>query len=85
MNPGRHRLRGGAIAPAPLTGIATTELPIRYVRIEIRTPGDEAPVTAIEILSPANKRPGPDGADAYERKRRELLRSDAHLREHGLR
>lgn len=73
--------QGVAIAPAPLTGIATMELPTRYVRIEIRTLGDEALVTAIEILSPANKRPGPDGADAYERKRRELLRSDAHLLE----
>ena len=36
-------------------------------------------VTAIEILSPVNKRPGRDGADAYDRKRRELLRSEAHL------
>lgn len=73
--------QGVAIAPAPLTGIATMELPTRYVRIEIRTLGDEALVTAIAILSPANKRPGLDGADAYERKRRELLRSDAHLLE----
>lgn len=59
----------------------TMELPTRYVRIEIRTLGDEALVTAIEILSLVNKRPGTDGADAYERKRRELLRSDANLLE----
>jgi hypothetical protein len=70
-----------AIAPAPLTGLTTLDLPTRYSRIEIRTLGDEALVTAIEILSPVNKRPGADGAEAYDRKRRELLRSDAHLLE----
>lgn len=73
--------QGTIIAPAPLTGIATMDLPTRYVRIEIRTLGDEALVTAIELLSPVNKRPGVDSADAYERKRRELLRSDTHLLE----
>lgn len=70
-----------AIAPAPLTGISTMDLPTRYVRIEIRTLTDEALVTAIEILSPVNKRAGSDGAEAYDRKRRELLRSDAHVLE----
>lgn len=72
---------GVTIAPAPLTGITTMELPTQYARIEIRTLGEEALVTAIEILSPVNKRPGLDGADAYERKRGEILRSDAHLLE----
>lgn len=75
--------RGGAvaIAPAPLTGIVALEAPTRYQRIEVRTVGDETLVAAIEILSPVNKRPGVEGADAYERKRRELLRSEAHLME----
>lgn len=72
---------GVAIAPAPLMGLTTLDLPTRYSRIEIRTLSDESLVTAIEILSPVNKRPGADGADAYERKRREILRSDAHLLE----
>lgn len=72
---------GATIAPAPLTGLTTLDLPTRYSRIEVRTVGDEALVTAIEILSPVNKRPGVDGAEAYERKRREILRSDAHLLE----
>ncbi|RPI85837.1 MAG: DUF4058 family protein [Planctomycetaceae bacterium] len=35
-------------------------------------------VTLIEILSPSNKRPGPDRV-AYERKQYEILGSDAHL------
>jgi hypothetical protein len=73
--------RGRAIAPAPLTGTVTMETPTRYHRIEIRTLGDETLVTAIEILSPVNKRPGVDSADAYERKRREVFRSAAHLLE----
>lgn len=68
-----------AIAPAPLTGTAAMEVATRYARIEIRTVENEALVTAIELLSPVNKRPGFEGADAYERKRQELFRSDAHL------
>ncbi|NJO82357.1 MAG: DUF4058 family protein [Blastochloris sp.] len=70
-----------AIAPAPMTGLLTVDVPTRYSRIEIRTLGDETLVTAIEVLSPVNKRPGADGADAYERKRREILRSEVHLLE----
>jgi hypothetical protein len=57
------------------------EIPTRYGRVEVRTVGDETLVTAIEVLSPANKRPGVDGADAYEKKRQELYRSTAHLLE----
>lgn len=70
-----------AIAPAPLITTAVMEVPTRYARLEIRTVGDEVLVTAIELLSPANKRPGAEGADAYEKKRQELFRSEAHLLE----
>jgi hypothetical protein len=38
-------------------------------------------VTAIEILSPVNKRPGHDAYRDYHRNRRALLRSDANLLE----
>lgn len=72
---------GAAIDAAPLTGTATMEIPTRYARIEIRAIGDDTLVTAIELLSPANKRPGAEGADAYEKKRQELFRSAAHLLE----
>lgn len=68
-------------APTPPSRLTTLDLLTRYSRIEIRTLSDESLVTAIEILSPVNKRPGADGADAYERKRREIFRSDAHLLE----
>jgi hypothetical protein len=47
----------------------------------VRTVADNVLVTAIELLPPANKRPGPDGADAYEKKRQELFKSTAHLLE----
>jgi len=69
------------VAPAPLTLPALMEVPTRYARVEVRTVDDDALVTAIELLSPANKRPGADGADAYEKKRQELFRSTAHLLE----
>ncbi len=70
-----------ALASAPLTGTAAMEVPTRYARVEIRTVDDETLITAIELLSPVNKRPGADGADAYERKRQEVFRSAAHLLE----
>ena len=38
-------------------------------------------VTAIEILSPVNKRPGHEAYRDYHRKRRALVRSDANLLE----
>ncbi len=70
-----------AIAQSPLTGTAVMEIPTRYARVEVRTVGDATLVTAIELLSPANKRPGAEGAEAYEKKRQELFRSEAHLLE----
>jgi hypothetical protein len=79
----RPALAGAAtvIAAAPLTGTIALDVPTRYHRIEIRAVGDEALVTAIELLSPVNKRPGAEAADAYERKRREIFQSAAHLLE----
>lgn len=70
-----------AIAPAPLTVAAAMEIPTRYARLEIRATEGDTLITAIELLPPANKRPGVDGADAYEKKRQELFQSAAHLLE----
>ncbi len=52
----------------------------RETYLEIRTRGDdgETLVTALELLSPANKRPGP-GRDLYRRKQRETLAGQTHL------
>ncbi len=74
-----HESAAVVIAPAPLTGLI--EVATRYHRIEIRTVGEEHLVTVIELLSPVNKRPGADAADAYERKRRDVLHSTVHLLE----
>ena len=69
------------IAPAPLTITVAMDLPTRYARLEIRAIEGDVLVTSIELLSPANKRPGVDGADAYEKKRQEVFKSSAHLLE----
>jgi hypothetical protein len=69
---------------APLLGLSTLaepEVPAKSQRIEIRTVGPETLVTVIELLSPANKRSGTESFEAYQRKRRDLLRSDVHLLE----
>lgn len=69
------------IEAPPLIGTAVVEVATRYARIEIRAVHNAALVTAIELLSPANKRPGVDGVEAYEKKRQELFQSSAHLLE----
>jgi hypothetical protein len=70
-----------AVEAAPLTLPALMEVPVEYARIEIRTVRDQVLVTAIELLSPSNKRSGADGADAYEKKRQQIFASTAHLME----
>ena len=50
----------------------------RVAYLEIRDRWDRELVTVIELLSPSNKRPGEDRLQ-YLAKRRELLRSTAHL------
>lgn len=53
--------------------------PIRHPFVEIRDPArGHKLVTLIEILSPSNKHPGPD-RDAYVRKQKDILGSDASL------
>jgi hypothetical protein len=57
------------------------ELPLRLFTVEVRETGTLRLVAAIEILSPVNKQPGHEAHDEYLRKRREFLRSGAHLME----
>ncbi len=49
------------------------------VEIYIGRGNDRRLVTAIELLSPANKKPGEKGRDLYLRKQAELLDSKTHL------
>lgn len=70
-----------AIAPPPLTVAVAEEVPVRLFTVEIREVETEALVTAIEILSPVNKRRGHEAFIAYQRKRRDLHRGEVHLLE----
>jgi hypothetical protein len=67
---------------APLDSPATVKLPLGDVLrdsvIEIRDRRNRQLVTIVELLSPANKRPGKD-RDQYLAKRRRVLASASHL------
>ncbi|MBM4042784.1 MAG: DUF4058 family protein [Planctomycetes bacterium] len=67
------------IAAAPAESLIAMEVPLRLFTVEVREVGTLRLVTAIEILSPSNKQPGHDACEEYLRKRRSLLRSEAHL------
>lgn len=69
---------GLALAPAPVQSRVAYLEPMELSRVEIRLAGEDTVVTIVEILSPANKRRGA-GADEYQEKRQEILRSSAHL------
>jgi hypothetical protein len=78
-DPGGRTSSGAAVVSAPLVLEALTPIPIPQTTVEIRDVAGRRLVTAIEVLSPTNKRG--DGRREYERKRRQLLRSTAHLME----
>lgn len=70
-----------AVIDPPLAqSVVRVEAPVRLARVEVREAGTDTLVTAIEILSPVNKRPGPERRK-YLRKRRDLLRSEVHVME----
>lgn len=60
--------------------IAQLEVEMRLANVEVRKTGTNTLVTAIEILSPVNKRTGPQ-REKYLRKRQELFRSAVHVME----
>jgi hypothetical protein len=71
-----------AIAPAPLVMDApTVTFEVHAASVEIRTTSEDELVTAIEILSRANKRVGSDGWGEYQSKRRALIHGNVHLLE----
>lgn len=65
----------------PIESLVTFELPLRLFTVEVHEVGTLRLVTSIEVLSPVNKRPNHEAYDEYQRKRRALLRSQAHLLE----
>jgi hypothetical protein len=70
-----------AVASPPAKPV-TVDIPIpeevREGYLEVREVGTGEVVTAIELLSPKNKRPG-EGRQAYEKKRQQVLASLTHL------
>jgi hypothetical protein len=66
------------VDPPKAQGVAQVEAPLRLANVEVREAGTDTLVTAIEILSPINKRPGRE-REKYLRKRRKLLRSEVHV------
>ena len=69
------------VETTPVESTVLLEVPLELFSVEIRTVGDEILVTSIEILSPVNKQRSHDAYLDYQRKRRDLLRSSAHLLE----
>lgn len=69
-----------AIDPPQAQSIARIEAQVRLANVEVRAVGTDRLITAIEILSPINKRPGRE-RDKYLRKLSELMRSDVHVME----
>jgi hypothetical protein len=65
---------------APVVATLSVPVPARRYFLEIRKHPDRRLVTVIEILSPANKRPGRD-RDAYLQKRDTYLASQVHFLE----
>jgi hypothetical protein len=68
------------IDPPAVQSMVPLEVAVRLARVEVHEAGTDTLVTAIEILSPINKRPGRE-RQKYLRKRRELLRSEVHVME----
>jgi hypothetical protein len=66
-----------AVAPPPLQAATIMPVPIPHVRAEIRDRASRELVTAIELLSPTNKRG--QGREEYIAKRWRLMLSLAHL------
>jgi hypothetical protein len=77
---------GPASAAAVLTGVgllaAETEPvsdPIEEWYLAIRSADDERLVTAVEVVSPSNKKPGEDGRTSYRQKQGEYRASGVNL------
>jgi hypothetical protein len=70
---------GTVVAPAPVRLATVVPESVPHATVEIRDAENRQLVTAIEVLSPYNKRR--EGREEYLEKRGKLLRSTAHLLE----
>lgn len=69
----------GTIPPAPLVMEAPDAFRFKQATVEVRRADDNQLITAIEIISPANKRD--PGLTEYQRKRQRLYQTGVHLLE----
>lgn len=80
---GPSKVTGAAVAlidPPLAESQIPLEVEVRLANVEVREAGTDRLVTAIEILSPVNKRSGVQ-REKYLRKRQELFRTDVHVME----
>ncbi len=73
------REASAGLTPAPVTNTVELEFSLEIFSVEIQKRDTLELVTAIEILSPANKKRGHPAYDHYLKKRRDLLYAQAHL------
>jgi len=73
-----HSTAVGTVA-APVECLIPMAEPVREAYLTIRRKDGKSDVTAIELLSPANKRPGADGYDQYLDERNHVLATSANL------
>lgn len=68
----------GANLAQPVVVTVPVPEPVEESYLEVRETASGKVITAIEVLSPTNKRPG-EGRETYESKRLEIFRSRTHL------
>ena len=69
------------ITARPVESAVEIDVPLRLYTVEVHEMDTMRLVTAIEMLSPVNKRSSHEAYHDYQRKRRALLRSTTHLLE----
>lgn len=70
---------GTAVLAQPHSGLLPQVVEVRETFLEIRELESRRVVTAVETLSPTNKRPGSEGREHYLAKRQSILQSPTHL------
>ncbi len=69
---------GDTVVAEPFVTVTQLETEIHETRLVIEELPERTAVTVIEVLSPANKHPGP-GFDSYARKRKATMNSNVNL------
>jgi len=78
MREATARYRVGPVTPPTLIEPPESDPEIRDRFLEIRDSRSREVITVIELLSPFNKRPGAQGYDAFQEKRRWVMASRTH-------